>query len=161
LALACVLRSPRWITNPKETDAMLATSTLPILGEYDYRRLRLLLRAQRYSATTDRAPAEALKLKLEQAVVVPQNQVPSDIVTLFSTVRFAKDGTGEEHTVTIVFPGESRFREDCVSALAPVGLSLLGRRLGTSVDCTTPEGEVRLLPRELVFQPESAGAYYV
>jgi regulator of nucleoside diphosphate kinase len=140
---------------------MLATATLPILGEYDYRRLRLLLRALRQSATRDRATANALQSKLERAVVVPPEEVPSDVVTLYSTVRFARNGDRDGQTVTIVFPGEIKTRDDCVSALSPIGLSLLGQRLGAPVDCTTPEGTVQLLPQELVYQPEATGAYSV
>lgn len=140
---------------------MYSTYTLPVLGDYDYHRLRLLCRALRLSDSRHRRSAEELRKKLERAVVVPSREVPGDVVTLYSTVRFRKNRSREQHSLTLVFPGETRDRENCVSVLAPVGVALLGERPGGSVECPTPEGPSTLRILELVYQPEATGAYNV
>jgi regulator of nucleoside diphosphate kinase len=140
---------------------MHATQTLPVLGDYDYRRLKLLLKALRLSRGRHQGSAETLRAKLERAVVVPTTEVPADVVTLYSTVRYRNLTSRNEHSLTIVFPGETRDRDDCVSVLAPVGLALLGERLSATVECATPEGKARLRVMKVLYQPEAAGAYYV
>lgn len=141
--------------------AKIRSLSLPIVGGYDYRRLKLLESALRESTARDRHPAEALRAKLERAEVVHPREIPPDVVTLYSRVRFRNLSTGEEHTWVLVFPGETRDREDCVSVLAPVGIALLGERTGTTVGCTTPEGKSMLRILAVEYQPEAVGAYNV
>jgi regulator of nucleoside diphosphate kinase len=140
---------------------MLTAYTLPVLSDFDHTRLRLLLRALASGTPRRRESAERLRRKIERAVVVPPSSVTPDVVTLYSVVRFRELAARDEHTLRLVFPGETREHEDNVSVLAPVGIALLGERTGTTVSCETPQGDVRLRILRVVYQPEAAGAYYV
>ena len=140
---------------------MYTKYTVPVLGDYDYRRLHLLCKALLLSDSRHRQSGEALRRKLDRALVVPAREVPPDVVTLYSTVKFRTERTREKHCLTIVFPGETRDREDSISVLAPIGLALLGERPGGAVECAAPEGTSTLRIQEIVYQPEATGAYHV
>jgi regulator of nucleoside diphosphate kinase len=46
-----------------------------------------------------------------------------------------------------------------VSVLAPVGLAVLGHRVGDTVEWPVPAGSQRLKVLALLYQPEDAGEY--
>ena len=129
-----------------------------LLGDYDVRRLHLLMTSLRGSPQGI-GTANRLRRKLESATVVPANAVPDDVVTLRSRVHVSNLSMGSAQTLTLAFPGEARKDDDAISVLAPIGLALLGERTGKVVECVTPEGSIELQIDRVVYQPEAAGDF--
>lgn len=100
----------------------------------------------------------ALLTELDRAEVIEPEEVPPDLVTMNSTVRFVIVDTGEEFRMTLVYPKDVDGSVDRISVLAPVGSALLGLSVGDELEWPRPGGQVmtvRVL--EVVYQPERAG----
>jgi regulator of nucleoside diphosphate kinase len=131
-----------------------------LLSVYDFHRLSLLLRKYRDSPFRERMALNRLEEKLERAVLLPPEQIASNIVTLCSTVKVTDLASRKQNLFTLVFPKETAHRGHRISILAPIGIALLGERVGSRIECRAPEKTLRLRIDELIFQPEAAGACY-
>ena len=123
-----------------------------IVTELDLERLLPVLEQ-------DGTPAgEALEAELHRAIVVPQREVPADVVTMNSDVVYEDCSTGARRSVRVVFPREADAARGRISVLAPIGSALLGLRIGQEIDWQLPAGLRRIRVVEIRFQPEAAGA---
>jgi regulator of nucleoside diphosphate kinase len=120
----------------------------------------------RLEALIDSLPAAAfpgkaeLLAELDRAEVVEPQDVPPDVVTMNSKVRFALE-SGEEFCLTLVYPKDIDGSADRISILAPVGSALLGLSTGECIEWPGPRGgmlKVRIM--EVVYQPERAGEFH-
>jgi regulator of nucleoside diphosphate kinase len=129
-----------------------------ILSSLDYERLEALLETLPAGAFPGK---ESLEAELERAELVAPEQVPPEVVTMNSTVRFAIESTGEEFTLTLVYPKDIDGSAGRISVLAPVGSALLGLTTGDHIEWPRPGGgmmKVRIV--EVVYQPERAGEFH-
>lgn len=129
-----------------------------ILTSRDLDRLETLLDALPAAAFPGK---NELRAELDRAEVVEPQDVPPDVVTMNSTVRFAL-GSGEEFSLTLVFPKDMDGSVDRISILAPVGSALLGLSAGEHIEWPRPggrhaEGAAR---GSVVYQPERAGEFH-
>jgi regulator of nucleoside diphosphate kinase len=130
-------------------------ATLPriALSRFDFERLERLL-----EKVGPRADLDALREELERAEIFEPADVPSDLVTMNSVVRFADEESGKESEVTLVFPGSADVEKQRISVLAPIGSALLGLSVGDSIDWPLPDARTRRLRVVAVtYQPEAAG----
>ena len=126
------------------------------LTELDHVRITKLMQRLRLEA----AAGDSLETLLDGAELVPSRQVAPDVVTMYSQVLLRDLATGERRTVTLCYPDDAEPAEGFVSVLSPVGIALLGARVGSVVDWMPPGGrrvEVEVLA--LLFQPEASGDY--
>jgi regulator of nucleoside diphosphate kinase len=125
-----------------------------IMSSLDEARISRLLE----SRSCRQSPGvEALMAEMERATVVPPNEVPPDVVTMNSTVRFTDDSQGREFSLTLVYPQEAA-QPDTVSVLAPVGSALLGLSTGQTIQWQVPGGRtLNLRVLEILRQPEAMG----
>lgn len=101
---------------------------------------------------------EALEAELDRADVLDPQEMPSNVVTMNSTVRFTLVETNNHQTLTLVYPKEADGSPDKVSVFAPVGTALLGLRVGDVFELPSPSGKaVTVKVEEITYQPESAG----
>ena len=103
---------------------------------------------------------EGLDAVLDDARVVPSRKVAADVVTMYSQVllRFVDDGI--KRKLTLCYPEEAEPQFGFVSVLSPIGLSLLGEQVGSTVRWESPDGSVRMAEVEaILFQPEASGDY--
>lgn len=101
---------------------------------------------------------EKLEGELARAVIVPQDQIPKDVVTMNSRVVFENETTGEHREITLVYPREADIGAGRISILVPVGTALLGLRVGQSIDWELPNGtKQRYRIVAVPYQPEAAG----
>ncbi|MCG5546993.1 nucleoside diphosphate kinase regulator, partial [Halorhodospira sp. M38] len=107
------------------------------------------------SLSKDAFPGKAdLENELARARVVAPEEVPPDVVTMNSTVRFRVEGTDEEFTLTLVYPKDADPNGGSISILAPVGSALLGLPQGGEIDWPKAGGgEHRVRIEEIVYQP--------
>lgn len=104
----------------------------------------------------DRPYLAVLTAELTRAVVVGQDEIPPDVVTMNSRVRLR---VGRRTWImTLVFPENADPEEGCISVLAPLGAAILGCRVGQSVRFRVPGGEERSCDiLSILYQPEAAG----
>jgi regulator of nucleoside diphosphate kinase len=100
----------------------------------------------------------ALEEEIETAEIVERSEIPADVVTMNSRIRFVDEESGDETEVTLVYPSEADASAGRVSVLAPVGMALLGLSVGQSIEWPMPTGQSRRLRVVAVpYQPEAAG----
>ena len=128
------------------------------LTEFDSMRLRVLLTSARTPGSKLNVYLDRLQRLLETADIVAPRDIPRDVVTMNSKVRLKGDHVEHDMALSLVFPADAARDADLekldVSILSPLGLSLLGRRIGEVVD-----GRVRI--DELLYQPEAAGEFHL
>ncbi|MGO4476835.1 nucleoside diphosphate kinase regulator [Massilia sp. 2TAF26] len=96
--------------------------------------------------------------ELGRADVVDPDEVPSNVVTMNSTVRFAVDHPPQEFCMTLVYPKDVAFGSDRLSVMSPIGSALLGLAVGDTIEWARPGGELfKLTALELLYQPERSG----
>jgi len=111
-----------------------------ILSEQDYTRLSML------------ANDELLGDELSRAIVMPANQVPTNVVRMHSRVIYLDESNGATREVELSFPEDADIKYGKISVLSPVGAALLGLREGQSIDWPFPNGQSRRLKVVTVMQ---------
>ncbi len=118
-----------------------------LLTEPDFTRLQ--------NMGAGRLPAELADL-LDGHDLVARDDTPGDLVTLDSEVELRDPASGRLIRVKLCDPGLSNPTLGYVSVLSPLGLAILGRRVGTLARWPLPTGgEREALIESLTFQPEA------
>ena len=123
--------------------------------ESDRQRLRNLLAATRATQPEMEASLRVLERLLETADVVPPTEIGDNVVTMNSQVRLWNSERDDEMVLSLVFPPDARssdFDKVKLSILTHTGLSMLGRKIGDTID-----GCLKILA--LPYQPEAAGDF--
>jgi regulator of nucleoside diphosphate kinase len=137
------------------TDSTTTHAALPPIrvSRFDFERLERLL-----EKVGPRPELERLREELDRAEVIEPSDVPRDIVTMNSRIRFADEATGEESEISLVFPRHADAEQGRISILAPVGTALLGLSVGATIEWPVPDGRTRRLRVvAIAYQPEAAG----
>ncbi len=103
----------------------------------------------------DRTAFEKLAGELARAIIVQPDEIPPDIATMSSTVSVRDLDSGEILQLTISWPDEADPQEYRINVLAPLGMALLGVRVGEEVEWDMPSGVRRLRIEQVLFQPEA------
>jgi regulator of nucleoside diphosphate kinase len=123
--------------------------------ELDRARIHRWLRGQPPSAN-DRGLIELV----DNADEVPSRQIPGDVVTMYSQVLLTGAGNKEDRKLTLCYPSDAEPMTGFVSVFSPVGVALLGRRVGEDVTWAGPDGRLESARVEaLLFQPEASGDF--
>lgn len=135
----------------------MSTKPAITITTQDAERLEILLD----SLSCVAFPAKAgLSEELDRAVRVAPREIPPNVVTMNSTVRFMLQPSGTERCLKLVYPGARDAGEETISILAPVGSALLGLSEGDAMPWPRPGGgTLRLVIKEVVDQPERSGNY--
>jgi regulator of nucleoside diphosphate kinase len=131
-----------------------------VITAADFDRLNGLVRSndpRRGPAT----PGASLGQELSRGEVVPPTDVPRGVVTMNSRVRVRDEDGDEPEDYTLVYPQDADIDEGRVSVLAPMGMALLGAKVGDVVEVRAPAGVRRLRIDRLLYQPEAAGDYHL
>ncbi|ASP87065.1 nucleoside diphosphate kinase regulator [Sinorhizobium meliloti] len=110
---------------------------LPLIGATDY---RLLSRLAYQALSRDFDIAAELIEKLERPCVLPDDQVPPDVVRIGSIVTCEVED-GPRRTFSLVYPDDVDAEEGRISVLTPVGVALLGLRPGQAVEWFSRDGQ--------------------
>ncbi|WP_333495054.1 nucleoside diphosphate kinase regulator [Kluyvera sp. CHPC 1.251] len=129
-----------------------------IINEFDAERIDRLLEQPAYANSP---VANALNDELDRAQMCAPEDMPHDVVSMNSQVRFRDLTTGEERVRTLVFPAQMTDSSSQLSVMAPVGAALLGLRTGSAIHWELPGGtSTHLEVLELLYQPEAAGEFH-
>ena len=134
---------------------MKANDARIVLTSQDFDRLEALLASLPANAFAGKA---YLEKELRRAEVVEPAQIPPNVVTMNSTVRFTIADSGEDFRLTLVYPKDVGGEAGRISVLAPVGSALLGLSIGDELEWPRPGGgmsTVRVV--DVLYQPERAG----
>jgi regulator of nucleoside diphosphate kinase len=123
-----------------------------VLGEADHRQLNILAMAG-LNHTPDQA--DDLLYELERARVVADTSIPNDVVRMGSTVQY-RTNTGQEPTVTVVYPVDADIAQGRISVMTPVGTALVGLSVGQSITWRSRDGRQQQLTVISVSQPAAA-----
>ena len=127
------------------------------LTDVDARRLQGLVDGSRPRDLRDAGSVALLLRHMDDAEVLPANRIDPDVVTMGSEVVVRDLDTHEVVIFRIVFPRSADAAAGKVSVLAPLGMAVLGRRVGDHVDWRTPGGLRRLRVDRVLYQPEREG----
>ncbi len=132
------------------------STTAIVVSSLDVDRIEALL--DKMSRVTPEL--EKLEAELARATVVQPVDLPNNVVSMNSTVRFKFSGDDKVFEKTLVYPHELKSDEQ-ITILAPVGSALLGLAVGQSLEWPMPHGQTRTVEiLEVVYQPERAGEYH-
>jgi regulator of nucleoside diphosphate kinase len=94
--------------------------------------------------------------KIERAQIISSDEAPSDLVTMNSIISC------EEGDLTLVFPREADIDQGRISILAPLGIALLGARVGQTISWQARNGRTRnLVIKSISYQPEAHGHWHL
>ena len=126
-----------------------------IVSSVDMDRLEHLLDSLPASQNVVR---NSLLDELSRAELREPADMPPEVVTMNSCVRFTLDAAPEEFTLTLAYPKDMDTEGGRVSVLSPVGNALIGLSRGDSIDWTRPDGAAfKLTVLDVLYQPERAG----
>lgn len=83
---------------------------------------------------------QKLLAELDSAKVVREEELPEDAVCIDSEVEIQEVTSGQKFNFQIVFPSEANMRKNKISVFAPIGIALLGYRIGSQVQWEMPNG---------------------
>ena len=106
-------------------------------------------------AVRERSPLAAnfLLREIDRASTTSPAELPRDVVTMMSCVDFVDEGSGELHSVQLVYPRDADTDLHCISVLTPIGAALIGMRRGEAIDWADLRGARRRLRIVGVAQP--------
>lgn len=125
--------------------------TLPIhITANDLRRLRELIRVALQNPGPDLENLKRLEAELERASVVEADELPQDVITMNSTAELENLDSGGTMVFTLVYPEMADVDEGRISVLAPLGMAMIGYRVGDEFEWPTPGGTIRYRVKRLV-----------
>lgn len=126
---------------------------------YDMNRLFAMAEQLRKRGGQVPAGLDQLEEELARCAEVSQETVPEDVVTMNSKVTLKDLTSGKEITCTLVFPDDADSSQERISVLAPLGMAILGYRVGDKISWQMPSGVHELQIDAVHYQPEAAGNY--
>ncbi|MDT3707125.1 MAG: nucleoside diphosphate kinase regulator [Thiobacillus sp.] len=134
----------------------ITTRPAIIVSEPDLERLEAML-----ASLPDTHPgAEALREELDRAQILPAEEMPADVVTMNSRIRFVVEPAGKEVEVDLVYPRDLTGLPDQLSVTTPAGIAVLGLAVGQQIEWLAPNGQaVRARIVDVTYQPERSGDF--
>lgn len=129
-----------------------------IISDVDHQRLEALVETARYDASLHQEYLDALEGELNRAQIVPQSDMPEELITMNCVVRLRDLDTDEVDQFQLVYPVDADMAQHRISVLAPVGTAILGYQLGDVIEWPVPAGLRRLRVEMVSYQSEMATA---
>ena len=85
-----------------------------------------------------------LQKVLQHSRIIDKSALPKDRISLLSKVEFTHLGTGRKMTYTIVSHHEMDLDHGKRSCNSPIGLALMGRKVGETVEVNAPAGKFQI-----------------
>lgn len=130
-----------------------------VITEFDLERLQGLVEEMQDQPSRDNRYLDELSEELLRAEVVSPQDIPPQVITMNSRVRLQDLNTKADLEYTLVFPADANLEQGRISVLAPVGMAMIGYRLGDTITWKVPAGIKRLKVKKILYQPEAAGDF--
>jgi regulator of nucleoside diphosphate kinase len=128
--------------------------TITVVTHSDLAGLRGLIDAGKRVLTRDRAHVESLEEKLTRSEIVPDHQMPPNVVRMNSQVRIQDLDASSRLDYTLVFPQDADIAEHRISVLAPLGTAMLGQSSGDEIEWNVPGGVRRIKVEDVRPKPQ-------
>ena len=128
-----------------------------IINDLDAERIDILLEQPAYAGLPI---ADALNAELDRAQMCSPEEMPHDVVTMNSRVKFRNLSDGEVRVRTLVYPAKMTDSKYSAFRYGSGRCRTAGLRVGDSIHWELPGGvATHLEVLELEYQPEAAGDY--
>ena len=126
----------------------------------DYQRLNGMIE---FASLKKKMPEIVNRLlkQFKVAQMLSQETISGDVITMNSRVLVKDLVSGREAEITITYPQDADKREGKVSIFSPIGVALLGRKVGDNISWQVPNGIGRFEIQKIIYQPEAVGDYYL
>lgn len=121
----------------------------------DLTRLESMIRSLRTVGEPFRGQVNELREHVRRARLVRAKEVEPDVVTMNSRVRVRDVESGRVETFTLAYHGEAGMFGDRLTVLSPLGIRVLGARVGDILEWDVPHGVRRLVVERIDYQPET------
>lgn len=119
---------------PRIKDALAEARAQGDLSEnFEYRAAR---RAQAKAISRIRF----LQKVLDYSRIIDTKALPKDRISLLSKVEFTNLATNVRMTYTVVSPHEMDLQNGKISCKSPIGMALMGKKLGETAEVNAPSG---------------------
>jgi len=102
--------------------------------------------------------ADRLLDEISRARVVPAAKMPANVIGIGSIATYRDETTGQESSVTLVYPEDADIARQRVSLMTPIGVALLGLAEGAVFHWETRADQRRKLTVIRVENPSGAKA---
>jgi regulator of nucleoside diphosphate kinase len=128
-----------------------------LITDIDERRLRSYLSAATLSDELDTRRLVPLHTRLRRARVVGPKEVPANVVTMNSLVVLRNLDSGDRLTCRLAYPNQARQSRYNVSIARPLGMAMLGKRVGQIIRWPSGTRDRRMRIQQVLYQPAAAG----
>lgn len=129
------------------------------ISNLDYQRLTGIADSE-LKFWQERRSLAKLRGELERAEIRPSAEMPDDVVSMNSLVQVRDLRTGETISFKLAYPHDADPELQKISVLSPLGMAVIGEKVGSVVEWEFDEGEKKHLKIErLFYQPESRGHF--
>ena len=134
--------------------------TTRVFTNRDQDRLRRFISTQQARLAREAKDLARLSARAEHGSIVSPNEVPSDLVTMYSQIRVQDANTGRSCVTTVALPSEHEIHgADSLLRTYPA-VELLGARVGDELAWSSAGREHRVRVEEILFQPGPAARGY-
>ena len=126
----------------------------------DYQRIIGMIE---FAAMRTKIPdaVDSLLTNLKGARMLPQENISEDIITMNSRARLTELSSGKEIEITVTYPQDADNLLKKISVFSPIGMTLLGAKVGDIVSWKVPAGIGQFRIDKVIYQPEALGHYHL
>ena len=126
----------------------------------DYQRIIGMIE---FAAMRTKIPdaVDNLLTNLKGARMLPQENISADIITMNSRARLTELSSGKEIEITVTYPQDADNLLKKISVFSPIGMTLLGSKVGDVVSWKVPAGIGQFRIDKVIYQPEAVGHYHL
>jgi regulator of nucleoside diphosphate kinase len=128
-----------------------------IVSDSDKERVIERIRLARSSWTTYAPLLDWFRGGLDDVQAVLPAEMPDDVITMNSRFAVMDLRTGESISYTLVYPEAEAIESGKLCVLSPMGMALLGARVGDILHWNGASGPGSAEVLRLLYQPEAAG----
>ena len=132
-----------------------------ILSEADKERVIERIRQARSAWSTYAPLLDWFRTGLDHVQAVAPTEVPDDVITMNSRFAVMNLRSGETISYTLVYPEEESLERGKLCVLSPMGMALLGARVGDIVHWNGATGPGSAEVLRLLYQPEASGDHHL
>lgn len=81
-----------------------------------------------------------LREEIKNAHVFKDEDLPSDVVSLYTEAKIESTSNGQQFVFKIVLPKDANIKQQKVSIFAPISIALLGYQTGDLINWEMPDG---------------------
>jgi regulator of nucleoside diphosphate kinase len=111
-----------------------------VISEADREKLYAVATSALANGRVASAASNVLR-EISRATVVPDDQLPTNVVAVHSHVDVRDNLVGGNKRIVLVLPHETSIQPNAVSVLSPLGAALIGLSEGASVEWCTASGD--------------------